>query len=355
DNDNCDSGFLPKRLIDVGGGRLRLIERNSIRAASLANPQYCALSYCWGPPEHGKFQIKTNKDNIGDHPVGLNFEQLPQVVKDAVTTARSLSIPYLWVDALCILQDDKSDWEGQCIQMNDIYGKARVTLIPASSRTCIEGFLNPEGEGLRFPYRSVSRPHIHGSFMMYFTHAFGEVKLAYRASESTKHKHPDLFIDLHNDLHFSQWARRGWTFQEHAMAKVHIVFGTTGGDKYVSKDGKAGPVAQTSATSVQTNDELHRAWEKVAMFRYSAIKTSSFTKKEDLLPALSGLARQFGNKLQLSNELPVKYIAGHWVDRLDFTLLWEDDATTALPSLEDIVNLHGQKSYLIPTWSYLTR
>lgn len=361
-NDDCNAVFLPKRLIDVGGSRLRLIEKDSI--TSKADLQYCALSYCWGPPEHGKFQIKTDNDNIGDHYAGLNFDKLPQVVKDAVKTTRRLSIPYLWVDALCILQgdkpDDKRDWEDQCIQMNDIYGNARVTLIAASSRTCIEGFLNPEGKGLRFPYQSVSRPHITGSFMMYFTHAFGEVKLAYRASESTKHKHPDLFIDLHNDLHFSQWARRGWTFQEHAMAKAHIVFGSTGvyfsqGDKYVSKDGQAGPVAQTSATSVHSNDELHRLWETVIMFRYSAAKTSSFTKKKDLLPALSGLARQFGKKMQFTNTLPVNYIAGHWVDRLYFTLLWEDDAITAVPSLQDIVNLHGQEPYVVPTWSYLMR
>lgn len=145
--------------------------------------------------------------------------------------------------------------------------------------------------------------------MTYFTHAFGEAKSMIN---------PDLTNDLHYDLTFSQWARRGWTFQEDAMAGARIVFGALGvyfgrDNEFVSEDGAAGFVVTNSVTCLQTNDELHRAWENV-IHRYSGFTASSFTNPTDTctLPALSGLARLYGNRLR------VGYVAGrHFQIRRD--------------------------------------
>lgn len=338
--------YLPDRLIDVGISGLRLVERNNIRANSGERQQYCTLSYCWGPPEDAQTQTKATSTNIQQCLESLDYETLSPVLQDAVKVTRSLSVPYLWVDSLCILQDDISDWQRQCGQMDEIYGNACATLIAASSRTCKEGFLNPKQNGLRFPYQSRSHPEITGSFMMYFTHAFSEVESCLVSS---------LIPDLHNDLMCSQWARRGWTFQEEAMAGVRIVFGHYGvyfgrGSRYVSIDNiiPAGLTEGKRVTSLQSKDELHRAWEQV-MSRYTAFTSSSFTVQTDLLPALSGLARLFGDRLQ------EKYLAGHWVSRLHLTLLWMHDSERALPSLDVIINRHIREPYLIPTWSCLTR
>lgn len=346
-HDNTD--FLPKRLIDVGVNSLRLVEGDSISssAGSAQRPQYCALSYCWGPREYAESQTKTTRENLERHLERLNFRNLSQVLKDAVETARRLCIPYLWVDSLCILQDDISDWRKQCTQMNDIYGKARVTLIAASSRTCTEGFLNPKRRGLRFPYQSASRPDIRGWFMMYFTHALGSL---------TSFRDIDMIDDLHHDLTLSKWASRGWTFQEYAMTSAHIVFGKFNvyfgrDNRYVCNNGPAGFVdPPKSVTSLQSNGELHRAWENV-VHRYSAFTTPSFTNPMDVLPALSGLARLFGNMLQ------VEYVAGYWMERLHCSLMWTVSSNSfwIYPSLDHIIMRHGRKPYLIPTWSGLTR
>lgn len=333
-------------------GSLRLVERYSISAGSAKQPQYCALSYCWGSREDSDFQTKTTTKNLSHHLRNLDFDALSPVLKDAVKATRSLAIPYLWVDSLCILQDDIADWQRQCTQMNEIYGKARVTLIAASSRTCREGFLNPKRHGLRLPYQSALCPDISGSFMIYFTHAFGLT----RSSPNSK-----LPTDLHNDLNYSQWARRGWTFQEDAMAGARIVFGAHdvyfGKPNmycrlYVSRAGTLGYVDEKPVTSLQILErkgDLHRAWQNVIR-RYSAFNASSFTKQTDVLPALSGLARIFGNILQ------VKYVAGHWVDMLHVSLLWwrgHDDMPPA--SLDEITKRFGKKQYVIPSWSCLTR
>ena len=245
-DDHGNAQFLPERLIDMGVGTLRLVDRESIRLDSAEQPQYCALSYCWGPRKDAKSQTRVVKNNIQQYTESLDFDVLSSVLKDAVKVTRSLSIPYLWVDSLCILQDNISDWQRQCSQMNDIYGKARVTLIVTSSRTCKEGFLSPERHELRFPYQSTRSPGINGFFMMNFTHAYGEVHFL---------SSPPNVNDVDQELLYSQWARRGWTFQEEAMAGARIVFGHLGVylghyNEYMSKDGPAGAAASKSVSSL---------------------------------------------------------------------------------------------------------
>lgn len=93
DNYDCNRSFLPERLIEVGPSSLRLVKRASIRAGSVKQPEYCALSYYWGPGEDLKFQAKTMTTNLRENLKGLIFGHLPQVLQDAVTTTRDLSIP----------------------------------------------------------------------------------------------------------------------------------------------------------------------------------------------------------------------------------------------------------------------
>jgi hypothetical protein len=49
------------------------------------------------------------------------FASLPKSFQDAVTVTRGLGLRYLWIDALCIAQDDKSDWELESGNMAAIY------------------------------------------------------------------------------------------------------------------------------------------------------------------------------------------------------------------------------------------
>lgn len=327
---------------------LRLIERNAINGSSDTLPQYAALSYCWGPPHEAEFQSRTTTRNLEYNLESLNFNALSPVLQDAVRATRNLCIPYLWVDSLCILQDDLSDWHKQCSQMSEIYGKARVTLIAASSRSCSERFLVPRRRFrrcLRFPYQSSRRPDIVGSFIVYFTHASSQVVFSSWVS------------DLSADLLHCQWARRGWTFQENAMASTCIVFGNSEiyfgrNNAFVSRLGVAGYIGTRSITNIRRNDDLHQAWVSV-LKRYSQFNATSFTNPTDLLPALSGLARLFGNRLQTG------YIAGHWVDRLHYSLSFTVDPAVRAEIgeshlwLNDLAKHLVSQTYLVPTWSCL--
>jgi hypothetical protein len=95
---------LPTRIIDVGttgdhgSVRLHISEPNE-RADNVA------LSYCWGGPQVSTTTVDILSQNIE----GLNCATLPQTLQDAIFFTRKLGIGFLWVDVLCIIQDNTED------------------------------------------------------------------------------------------------------------------------------------------------------------------------------------------------------------------------------------------------------
>lgn len=71
----------------------------------------------------------------------IPIELLPQSNQDAIQITRSLGIRYLWIDALCILQDldDPSDWLKESARMGDVYKFAYVTISASRASTGGEG------------------------------------------------------------------------------------------------------------------------------------------------------------------------------------------------------------------------
>jgi hypothetical protein len=143
-----DSSYVPSRLIDVGGkeglSKLRLILTVDHRIPGIpaAESKYVALSYCWGlsMPTGG---MTTTKSRIS-HLKGIPFDSLPHSIRDAVTITRELGVRYLWVDALCIIQDDIQDWQRESGAMIKIYSEAYFTIAAASTSHCDGGILNKQ-------------------------------------------------------------------------------------------------------------------------------------------------------------------------------------------------------------------
>ncbi|KAI0813430.1 hypothetical protein GGR55DRAFT_703415 [Xylaria sp. FL0064] len=132
------SAKMPTRVIDVGlidNPRLRLIEPSKSWME-----KYIALSHCWGKtPEH--LSLVTKKSNVARLKDGFNVNELPKTFQDAVRTARALGIRYLWIDSLCIIQDDKKDWETEAKKMGDVYSFAYLTIAASSATSSLDGFL----------------------------------------------------------------------------------------------------------------------------------------------------------------------------------------------------------------------
>lgn len=139
------ANFMPTRVIDVGNGKVRLIETVEETIPD-AERRYFALSHCWGTTRI----ITTTNGNLKRHLEDISFQELSKTFQDAVTTTRRLSFRYLWIDSLCIIQDSKSDWEREAVQMCDIYRNATLTLGAAHASGCEEGCFFNVTEGMRY-------------------------------------------------------------------------------------------------------------------------------------------------------------------------------------------------------------
>jgi hypothetical protein len=97
--------FMPHLLLDLrlkDEGRVFLVEQ-------LEPMPYVCLSYCWGSDVADI--TKTTLSNLSDHMEGIRTLSLQKGIQDAIKICRGLEIRYLWVDSLCIIQDDAQDWQ----------------------------------------------------------------------------------------------------------------------------------------------------------------------------------------------------------------------------------------------------
>ncbi|KAK7754714.1 hypothetical protein SLS62_003272 [Diatrype stigma] len=103
--------------------------------------EYVALSYVWGQD----YQLRTLSSNLGLFRAHLpkanapSDERLPRTIEDAIQVTKALGHRFLWVDALCIVQDSDEDLSRQLAQMNAIYGLAVITIAARSSSSSDSG------------------------------------------------------------------------------------------------------------------------------------------------------------------------------------------------------------------------
>jgi Heterokaryon incompatibility protein (HET) len=63
----------------------------------------------------------------------------PKTLSDAIKVCREIGMRYIWIDALCIVQDDPKDKAREIGQMGRIYKDATLTIMAASAKTVHEG------------------------------------------------------------------------------------------------------------------------------------------------------------------------------------------------------------------------
>lgn len=98
---------------------------------SAADVRYATLSYCWGAkPSFIRLtcsKLQTFKQT------GISVQDLPTTFRDAITATGRLGLQYIWVDALCIIQDSADDWARESITMAKVYSYSVITLAAAAS------------------------------------------------------------------------------------------------------------------------------------------------------------------------------------------------------------------------------
>ena len=200
--------FVPTQLIDI------LFHRDSVRVVDSrveikkAKPTWCCLSYVWGQGE----MVRTTKETLVARTKYLPSARLPPTIRDAVIVARWLRIRYIWIDCLCIVQDDKNDINRELSLMPEIYRLASVTICATSAAGVQDGFLHYRG----YFYPDGSPPPI----QLRCLSVRGE-KTSILAFEELQG--PQAAVDYRNPIE-----ERGWTFQERRVSDRVLYYGTRG-------------------------------------------------------------------------------------------------------------------------------
>lgn len=309
---NKDDGALPTRVLDVSGSAIKLVVSDNLPQGS-----YIALSHCWGPSQ----PLKTLKENIASHQQGIDPHALPQTFQDAITVTRYLKIQYLWIDSLCIIQDDSLDWEREAARMADVYGFAYLVLGASSAAGDGEGFL---GHRAHYWGGSLEVPCPSSHWMAPDSMA----TIHYR--ELIEHSVPNA----PHPRSRGPLEDRGWTFQERAMAKRFVSFGkhelswNCGShwdcecDWTHVRKGKPNEEFDTMLKNVAvlfprinqlSEEDLYHEWRTAIVTPYS-IRDLTFSK--DRLFALSAITTA------VSERLHDDFLAGVWRKQLHRDLCW---------------------------------
>ncbi|KAF4873432.1 Ankyrin-repeat domain containing transcription coregulator asaA [Colletotrichum siamense] len=194
---------LPTRVLNVGSEDREpfLFEGHGLKE------RYCILSYCWGLSGNAT----TTKNNFSHRKQGIPLESLPTLLRQAVIVARSLGYKYLWIDALCIIQDDADDWAREAAVMHELYSRADLaltSLVAADSRDSL--FVSRSRETARPIPLKIGLPKK-------YRHTFNEGVFEFAAYPS-QHHHKDEGFE--GPVH-----QRAWTLQEYLMSTRVLYFG----------------------------------------------------------------------------------------------------------------------------------
>jgi hypothetical protein len=314
----------PARLLYVGVGKGDEDLRLHPNTDPHWRPEYVALSYCWGTTT---FQHLTSQ-NISEYSGKIDYSILPKTIRDAIDITRQLGFSYLWIDALCIIQDSKEDWATESVKMGQVYRQAVLTIAALGAQDSSRGcFLrrNPlclrncpiPGTQLRLSSTvwTMKREYqVTGKFASPLQTRAWVVQEEYSATRTLYFGSGGLWWQcITCEATESQPFRNlshgstGDGKPEGRFRTVIVPNGFAGNIKY-----QINQVLTCDKTSPAHADRFTSLWRDVVS-RYTSCK---LTYQSDKLVAISGIAGLFEKALGL------EYKVGLWVANLAKELLW---------------------------------
>ncbi|KAK8115843.1 hypothetical protein PG984_012345 [Apiospora sp. TS-2023a] len=327
DSNTVKSGFIPRRLVDLGptDQSLPQVVDTTFSGESIVDQlyEYATLSYCWGPPEDASQQLILTAESKHRLYQGFPLSDLTPVVRDAVVTCRTLGFRFLWIDALCILQHDTADWEEQSYDMERIFTGSALCICVMMSSSCLEGFLQQR------TYTRLHLPWVSTINGLTFKETIDltPCPIDYTRSRINAASIPPLELNIRR----SPWCSRGWVFPPRKlyfgsdMIHVHVDQVITSENGYVFKDlfnDKANGFGDQFGiqpyyslgrdTIISRSDAFPDMWYSIIMH----FADLQWTDELDILPGLSGIARMF------LDVYACKYVAGIWTNDIECGLLF---------------------------------
>ncbi|KAI0203400.1 heterokaryon incompatibility protein-domain-containing protein [Astrocystis sublimbata] len=284
--------LLPKgvRMLEIEDHRqakVRLIE-------NLPKAKFAALSHRWGPKTE---TASLKQANLNEFQKQVPRSSLYELLRDAIQVAGEIGLRYIWIDCLCIIQDNLKDWNYQSGQMASIYAGAFITISGTGFIDDDKGLFRDSpiaaniiiaenvpcplylGPRLQHPYIGTYGPGPH-------------------RMELTPEDYP--------------LAGRGWVYQERVLSKRILHF--TSQEVIWECLGKP----QCECGWLDYRDLCHQSdildlpWIEIVT-QYSRMH---LTEKTDRLPAIAGIAKSYADLHSRT------YLAGLWEETLAGDLLW---------------------------------
>jgi hypothetical protein len=346
--------WYPTRLLDIGFNA-----SDPVKVVTTANIQpkggYVTLSHRWGDA----LIVKLTKSSAPGLISGVSLSTLPLSYQQAAEVARRLQKRYIWIDSLCIFQDedDKSDWLREAGLMDKVYSNS---------------FLNIAATG--------AQDNSHGLFMSRDpNYELNQIGISC-STTLTNSREPGpaqdfimsniLFIE--RELMGAPLNRRGWVLQERLLSPRVLHFGS--GQLFWEcrrgvlcerfPDSLPDWMARLTSTKFKSFDMANRKSNKpglmisevpqgknsdlVIFHLWSSVvraySETQLTFNSDKAIALSGIAKV------MRDTFKDEYVAGLWRRCLEAQLLWSVDHT----SQADFRPSTRSFPYRAPTWSWLS-
>ncbi|KAK4124395.1 HET-domain-containing protein [Parathielavia appendiculata] len=365
-----EPAFLPTRLIHVGDPAQEKPPRLVITAyfPFPEHTQYLALSHCWGT-DRGKTVAKTLTSTLPEYVERIDVKSLPKTFLDAMEVVRRLGYHYLWIDSLCIVQDDKRDFEVECSHMHLVYSQALCTIVASDSEDGDGGCFVPRSplqvKPCAVTLKNLRRPYHRPNGIMDVVRE----RFANEPDEAQVTIYPN-FGPWARGVQRGAVSRRGWCLQEREMSPrvLHYTRDRLMWEcrESIASEDRPEPepkkkkdealAPHLSSSRLLDDGALHvvsklpnrvqlksHKWDRLV----EAYSRRRLSVAADKLPAISGMARALAER-QPGDE----YLAGIWKGNLLKGLSW-------FPSKSRDIALVPAGSWPpapvdagIPTWSW---
>ncbi|KAG8158066.1 hypothetical protein KVR01_011827 [Diaporthe batatas] len=263
-------------------------------------------------------RLRTDKNNFPT----MYPHEVTKVFQEAAQLASRLGIQYIWIDSLCIIQDDDDDWKREATNMARYYQDAWLTIAAHSS------------EGLYFPAVPEVLP---STIHLPYTDDAGQ----HAAGLSIQPMDGSHLRDIYRKaITESELLSRGWVVQEWLLSSRIVAFSETGGVFLVCSEDPPRSALSTVAVekdwhwaadmsyksaldlSLAILSDIRKSWIRVVE-SYSGMNLTNVAS--DRLIALAGVASAFGSAFRsaLDSTGPMEYYCGLWWDNLARGLCWE--------------------------------
>jgi hypothetical protein len=323
-----DAAFVPNRLLYLGTTRtnsniIELVE-------NLEHPvPYAALSHRWTKETPTKSLLTSNLLDRKQH--GMPVAELPEMMQDVVSVLRRLGVEYVWIDCLCIIQNDQEDWKREAGLMASIYAEAEFTVAAS--------WCDKVGQRL---FRHRNEPH----------EAAVDVAEIDGQSIFLRRRKPHfnwfsiesgLFVHSIAENPEIEWPllNRGWVYQEQLLSRrmLHFTRNELIWECLETTQCECGWYdSDTRQAGVRENYKRptgHKAWGQIIR----GYAKRPLTVATDRLPALGGIAKATAMGKGYDEK---QYLCGLWEKELESSFFWYLSEPPRDP----------RPGHQMPTWSW---